>query len=95
MSKIGGVVAQVLIAGAIGTISLVIIKLTEREITNGKQDTTMADAALGILDIEIKNKKRVTKQIQWIYGTCWGIPRALLSMVGLKDFLQQRFISAL
>ena len=86
MNKVRNVVVQGLIAGAVGRAALMMIKSFERKISNGKQDTSMADAASKILNIEIENKERVTKEIQWVYGSCWGIPRALLSMVGLKGF---------
>jgi hypothetical protein len=86
MNKVGNDVVQGLIAGAVGTAALMVIKSFERKISNGKQDTSMADAASKILNIEIENKERVTKEIQWVYGSCWGIPRALLSIVGLKGF---------
>ncbi|MDQ6610310.1 MAG: hypothetical protein M3Y85_10875 [Bacteroidota bacterium] len=86
MSKVGNVLVQGLIAGAVGTAALMMVKWFERKISNEKQDTSMADAASQILDIKIANKVSVTKQIQWVYGTCWGIPRAMLSIGDVKGF---------
>lgn len=51
----------------------------------------MDDAASKILNIEIENKKRVAKEYNGCNGTCWGIPRALLSKVYVTVQLYTRF----
>jgi hypothetical protein len=88
-SKIG----KGIVAGIAGTIAITAAQMIEMKISGRKASSSPADAAGKVLGVEPagdsesekkKNKSKFSHLMHWAYGISWGIPRGLLSLVGVK-----------
>ena len=78
-----------MLAGLAGTVAITISQLIEMKLTDRAPSTTPVKAVSKVLDIKPTNKtnrEKVSQEIHWTYGTVWGIPRGIMSMVGLQGW---------
>ncbi len=86
-AELAGALGKGLMAGAAGTLAITLSQMIEMKITKRKPSTEPADAAQKVLEVKPEteeNKQQFSQQIHWAYGTSWGVPRGLLSLMGLK-----------
>jgi hypothetical protein len=89
--KIGDVASAVgkgLVAGAVGTVALTVFQMIEMKVGKREESTAPADAVGKVLEIQPRNeegKGRLNQVAHFLYGTVWGVPRALLAAVGLRE----------
>ena len=91
--KIGDIASTVgkgLVAGAFGTLVLTATTTAANKLRNKEPSTTPADAGGKVLQIQPRNeegKQRLNQVMHFGYGTAWGVPRAVLGMLGLRGML--------
>jgi hypothetical protein len=89
--KIGDAAAAVgkgLVAGAVGTAAMTLFQMLEMKMTKREESTAPADAVGKVLEIQPRNeegRQRLNQVAHWLYGTAWGVPRAILGAVGLRE----------
>jgi hypothetical protein len=85
---IAGRIARGLLAGAIGTAAMTVSSTLEAKLRGREGSTAPADAAMKVLGIESfcddGARSRFSNAVHWVYGTAWGVPRALLDAAGLS-----------
>jgi uncharacterized membrane protein YagU involved in acid resistance len=88
---LGGLAAKIgrgLVAGAIGTAAMTVSSTIEQKRRGREASTAPADAAMKVLGIEgfcdDAAKSRFSNVVHWVYGSTWGVPRALLDAAGLS-----------
>ena len=77
------------LSGAAGTAALTAVQLVETKVQGREPSTTPAEAVEKVLDVEPKGEgaeQRLANLTHWVYGTAWGIPRAILGVLGLRGF---------
>jgi hypothetical protein len=82
-----GAIGKGLMAGAAGTLAITISQMIEMKITKRKPSTAPADAAEKVLDVKPiteEDKSKFSQEVHWAYGTSWGVPRGILSLLGIK-----------
>lgn len=85
--KVGDALGKGLLAGVAGTAAITASQMIEMSINGRKQSQAPEKAAEKVFDVEPKDEKakeRVNQQMHWAYGVTWGIPRALLNLLGVK-----------
>ncbi len=83
LGKIGSAIGRGLIAGLAGTAAITLSQMIEMKINHRETSFAPADAAckaLGIEASEREQREKLSKEVHWVYGTLWGIPRGLLSL---------------
>ncbi len=86
-AEVAQAVGKGLIAGAAGTLAITLSQMIEMKITKRKPSEEPADAAEKVLDIKPaaeKDKPKFSQEVHWAYGTSWGLPRGIMSLLGLK-----------
>jgi hypothetical protein len=77
-----------LVAGTIGTAAMTVSSTLEQKLRGREASTAPADAAAKVLGIEgfcdDAAKSRFSNVVHWVYGSTWGVPRALLDAAGLS-----------
>lgn len=87
IGKLGTAIGRGLIAGFAGTVAITISQMIEQKITNKPASFAPSDAASKALGIEAatrEDRDQFSKEVHFTYGTLWGIPRGLFSLVGFK-----------
>jgi hypothetical protein len=85
--KAGDALGKGLLAGAVGTAAITASQMIEMKIDGRKPSTAPEQAAEKVFDVNPKDeaaKEKINHQMHWAYGISWGIPRAILSMMGVK-----------
>jgi hypothetical protein len=88
-AELAGAIGKGLMAGAAGTLAITLSQMIEMKITKRKPSTAPADAAQKVLEVKPEteeDKQQFSQQIHWAYGTSWGVPRGILSLLGVKGF---------
>jgi hypothetical protein len=88
IGDIGSAIGKGLIAGAVGTAALTLFQMIEMKATNRDESTAPADAVGKVMEIQPRNeggRRRLNQVTHFLYGTAWGVPRALLAALGLRD----------
>lgn len=88
IGDIGSAIGKGLIAGAAGTAVLTVFQMLEMKVTNRDESTAPADAAGKVMEIQPRNeegRRRLNQVTHFLYGTLWGIPRAIMATLGLRD----------
>src|SRR5690554_5822527 len=87
IGDIAGAVGKGLFAGLVGTVAMTVGQTIEMKLTGREASTTPAEGvekALPIKAPEEKEEKLKLAQLSHVaYGTCWGVPLALLHKTGL------------
>ncbi|MGH2649221.1 MAG: hypothetical protein ACRDE8_16695, partial [Ginsengibacter sp.] len=88
LGALGAAIGKGLIAGIAGTIAITVSQMIEMRITGRKPSTAPAKAVKKTLHIQaVKgNTETFSNEVHYAYGTTWGIPRGLLSLIGLNGF---------
>lgn len=87
LGKIGSAIGRGLIAGLAGTAAITLSQYIENKINHKEANFAPADAAgkaLGIEASERENRKKLSREVHWTYGTLWGVARGLLSLAHIK-----------
>ena len=87
IGKFGSAIGKGLIAGLVGTAAITLSMTIERVLTKKPTSFAPGDAASKALGIEASDREewgKFSNEVNWTYGTIWGIGRGLLSTVGLK-----------
>jgi hypothetical protein len=88
LGDIGSAIGKGLVAGAVGTLAITAFQLLETKVTGREESTVPADAAGKVLEIQPRNEEgqtRLNQVTHWLYGIAWGVPRALLGLIGMRD----------
>lgn len=88
IGDIGSAIGKGLLAGAAGTLAITAFQMVEMKATGREESTAPADAAGKVLEIQPRNeagKTRLNQATHWLYGIAWGVPRALLGALGMRD----------
>ncbi|HLV22201.1 MAG TPA: hypothetical protein VKZ49_15015 [Polyangiaceae bacterium] len=75
-----------LAAGAAGTAVMTAVQMLEMKLQNREPSTVPAQAVEKLTRVQPKNEAqelRLANATHWLYGTSWGLPRALLSATRL------------
>ena len=87
IGKIAGETGKGLLAGAAGTLAITLSQMIEMKITKRKPSDAPAEAAEKVLDLQPETKeekKKLSQEVHWAYGTLWGLSRSVMSLIGLK-----------
>lgn len=87
LAKIGSAIGRGLIAGLAGTAAITLSQFIENKINQKEASFAPADAAgkaLGIEASDRENRKKLSREVHWTYGTLWGVARGLLSLANIK-----------
>jgi hypothetical protein len=88
--KIGDVTSAIgkgLVAGAIGTLAITTSQLLAQKFLGQEQSDAPAQAAEKVIGVEPKGEKekgRLNSLMHFLYGSAWGIPRALMELFGFR-----------
>lgn len=77
------------LAGIAGTAAITISQMIEMQITKREPSTAPVEAVSKVLKLKPTRKaekEAVSQEIHWTYGTSWGIPRGILSLVGVHGW---------
>lgn len=87
IGNFGAALGKGLIAGLAGTAAITLSQMINQKITGKPANFAPGDAAskaLGIEASKMENRKKLSNEVNWVYGTLWGSARGILSLVGLK-----------
>lgn len=87
LGNLGTLIGRGLIAGLAGTAAITISQWAETKMNKKPPGFAPADAASTAFGIEastMETRASFSKKVHWVYGTTWGIPRALLSTLNIK-----------
>lgn len=87
VGRIGSVIGRGLIAGLAGTAAITISQMIESKINQKEPNFAPADAACKALGIEASQRdqrKKLSREVHWVYGTLWGVARGLISLAHIK-----------
>lgn len=87
LGKLGSAIGRGMIAGLAGTAAFTISKIIAEKLTEKTGNLAPAGAAskaLGIEAVDRQKWERFSKEVHWTYGTLWGIPRGMLSLVKVE-----------
>jgi hypothetical protein len=88
LGGLGALIGRGFVAGAIGTAAMTVSSTAEMKLRGREASTAPADAAAKLLGIEgfcdDATKSRFSNAVRWVYGSSWGVPRALLDAAGLS-----------
>ncbi len=84
--KLGEAIGVGLISGLVGTAAITISQMIEMKITKRQGSDTPVQAVHKALNIKADEgkEKKFGQEINWVYGTMWGVARGLLAMAGIK-----------
>lgn len=89
VGAIGSSLGKGIIAGAVGTLAITLSQMIEMRINDRKPSTMPAKVATKVLDIKainVQHKEQFSQEVHWAYGTTWGIPRGLMTLIGIKGW---------
>lgn len=84
--KLGSAIGRGLIAGLAGTVAITLSQWIEMKINKKEPNFAPADAACKALGIEASQsdqRKKLSNEVHWVYGTLWGVAGGLLSIAGI------------
>jgi hypothetical protein len=90
--KIGDIASAVgkgLVAGAAGTLAITASQLLAQRFAGQEPSSAPVEAAEKVIGIEPKDEtgeKRLSTLVHFVYGTVWGVPRALMELFGLRGW---------
>ena len=87
LGNLGTLIGKGLIAGLAGTVAITLSQWVEKKMNKKPRGFAPADAASTAFGIEassMETRASFSKKVHWVYGTTWGIPRALLSTFNVK-----------
>lgn len=76
-----------LLAGLVGTAAMTLSSTVEAKLTGRGASTTPADVAQRLSGLDPgddESRQRFAESVHWTYGTVWGVPRAMLGLVGVR-----------
>jgi uncharacterized membrane protein YagU involved in acid resistance len=76
-----------LLAGLAGTMAISLSQMIDMKLSKRLPSTTPADAVDKVFGAEQKNQedtKKLAGIVHWLYGSSWGLVRALLSYLGIR-----------
>lgn len=84
-TRVAGAIGKGIVAGLIGTAIMTIAQKIEMQ-ASGRKSSTMpykvAKKLFGVVAQDDESKKTVSNLMHLLYGTAWGIPRALIAEFG-------------
>ena len=86
LEGVARVVGRGLVAGAIGTAAITAAQAIAAKATNGGESHAPAEAAEKVVGIHAdgpEERKRLNVGVHWAYGTLLGLPRSLMSALGM------------
>jgi hypothetical protein len=87
IGDLASAIGKGLVAGAIGTVAITASQLLAQRFLGQEESSAPAEAVEKVVGIEPKGepeKKRLNMLVHFAYGTVWGVPRALLELMGLR-----------
>lgn len=89
IGEFGAALGKGLIAGLVGTAAITLSQMIDSKVTGKPTNFAPGDAAskaLGIEASKMENRKKLSNEVNWVYGTLWGTGRGLLSLFGLQGW---------
>ncbi|GHA55339.1 hypothetical protein [Pontibacter akesuensis] len=86
-TRVAGAIGKGLVAGLIGTAVMTIAQMVEMEMSGRDASNTPYKAAKKVFGVKAKDKeskKTISNLMHFVYGSSWGIPRALMAEFGTK-----------
>lgn len=77
-----------ILSGLAGTAAMTASTLIESKLSDRPPSTTPAEVVEKVVGVEPKGEEeeqRLSSLVHWAYGTGWGVPRAFMSAIGLKE----------
>src|SRR6187551_3672117 len=87
IGDVGSAIGKGLVAGAVGTVVMTAGQKLAQRLLHEQESSAPASAAEKLLEVEPEGpggEKRLNYVVHFLYGAAWGIPRALLELVGLR-----------
>ncbi len=78
------------LAGAAGTALMTAAQQVEMAVTGRQASNTPEMAGRKILGVEPTNEanaRRLNTLVHWVYGTVWGVPLGLMSLLGVRGWV--------
>ena len=86
---LGGAIGKGLLAGIAATAVMTLSQMIEMKITKreaSEAPLTLAKDTAGAKPATPQDKKQLSQELHWSYGTAWGVSRGLISLTGLKGW---------
>ena len=90
MARFTDALGKGLVAGLAGTAAMTVATTLETKLTGREPSTAPAEAVenvVGVRPVDEESEQRLSSLAHWGYGTVWGIPRAILGVIGLRGLL--------
>lgn len=87
VGELGNAIGKGLLAGLVGTAAITISQMIEMRVTKRKPSEAPIKVAEQVTDVKPfteESTRKVSQEIHWTYGTCWGIVRGLIACTGLR-----------
>jgi hypothetical protein len=87
LGALGGAIGKGLLAGIAATAVMTLSQMIEKEITKrGESEAPLivAKDTAGAKPATAQDKKQLSQELHWSYGTAWGVARGLIGLTGLK-----------
>ena len=87
LENVTAAIGQGLVAGFCGTAAMTLSQQIEMKLSGREPSTGPGDMVASLLGVEPKGQKEretFSNLVHWTWGTLWGLPRGLISLVGAK-----------
>lgn len=87
LGELAGAIGKGLLAGLAGTAAITISQMIEMKITQrepSEAPVKVGSQVTGAAPASPAEKKKLSNEIHFAYGTSWGVVRGLLGLAGLK-----------
>lgn len=85
--ELGKAIGIGLLAGLAGTAAITVSQAIEMKITKrepSEAPVKVVKETTGVVPADEAQKKRVSQEIHWAYGTAWGVARGIIGLTGLR-----------
>lgn len=84
-TRVAGAIGKGIVAGLIGTAAMTIAQMIEMQVTGRSSSDTPYKAAKKLFGVKAEDddsKETISNLMHVVYGSTWGIPRALMAEFG-------------
>lgn len=85
-SRVAGAIGKGIVAGLIGTAVMTIAQMIEQQLEDHDASYTPYKVAKKVFGVKAEDedaKENINNLMHFVYGTAWGIPRALMAEFGM------------
>ena len=87
LGELGSAIGKGLLAGLAATAAMTLSQMIEMRITKREASDApvkVVQDTVGAKPVSETDKKTLSQEIHWSYGTAWGVARGLIGLTGLK-----------